>query len=171
MGKYYWIFGGIAGGFSVLSEFLLFSGKLGFHRSSGVLMSKLGMLLICIIFGAILIKKMNGSISMARTMLSGTLIALICAAISIGGYTSMSEVDKNFFDKAKTYNIQIWEEQNADNPEELAKKEDKVQQIEQSYSLQQYAGFTLVGYLVSGLIVSLFTAAFLANKSAFTANQ
>jgi len=167
MGKYYWIFGGIAGIYSVLSEYLLFTGRLGYDRSGGVLMSKLVVLLLCIVFGSILIKKINGTISSARTMLSGALIALICSVISIAGYTFMSQNDPTFFDGAKEYSLSTWEEHNADKPDVLAKRDEQIAQIESGFGIQQYVGFTLIGYLVSGLLVSLFTAAFLSNKNAF----
>jgi hypothetical protein len=165
MSKYYWIFGAIAGVFSVTMEYLLFSGYLGFDKSPGVLMAKLGALLICIVFASILIKKMNGGISLIRTTFGGLLMALICSTISITGYTVMTYATPNFFDGAKAYNMEQWEQNNADKPEVLAKRTEKLAEVDKSYGLQIYAAFTLVGYLLSGLMVSIFTAAFISNKS------
>lgn len=169
MAKYYWIFGGIAGTFSFVLEFLLFSGRLGFDKSPGVLLAKLAALMICIVFGNVLIKKLRGTISSARTILGGPLIALICSVISIGGYTYMSQAKPEFMEAAKEYTLGRWEQDNVDNPEVLEKKVEKIEEIENSYGLQSYVAFTLIGYLVSGLLVSIFTAAFIARKN-FLAN-
>jgi len=169
MARYYWIFGGVAGLFSFVLEFLLFSGRLGFDKSPGVLLAKLGALMICIVFGSVLVKKLRGSISSARTILGGAMIALICSAISIGGYTYMSQAKPEFLDAAKAYSMERWEQDNADKPEVLEKRTEKLEEVDSSYSLRSYVAFTLIGYLVSGLLVSIFTAAFIARKN-FLAN-
>lgn len=165
MSKFYWIFGGIAGLFSFILEYLLFSGKLGFDKSPGVLLAKLAALLLCIVFAAVLIRKLRGSISAARTVLSGFIIALICSAISITGYTYMSYAKQDFFTAAKTYSMQRWMEDHPEDAQDNSKREVKSDEIERSYSIQTYSAFTLIGYLVSGLLVSVFTAAFISNKS------
>ncbi|MCB9245890.1 MAG: DUF4199 domain-containing protein [Flavobacteriales bacterium] len=170
MSKFYWIFGGIAGIFSFILEYLLFSGRMGFDKSPSVLLAKLAALLLCIVFAAVLIRKLKGSISVARTILSGFIIALICSVISISGYTYMSYARQDFFAEAKTYSMDRWVEEHPEEATDEAKRKVKAEEIERSYSIQTYTAFTLIGYLVSGLLVSVFTAAFISNKSSLAAS-
>lgn len=174
MSKYYWIFGGAAGLFSVVMEYLLFSGRLGFDKSSGVIFSKLGALLICIIFGTILIKKMSGTISFIRTTIGGVTMALICSTVAITGYTAMHYPDGSFFNEAKIYSLEKWEEHTlktqAEEAQEVSEeefqkmKDARSTEIDREFGLQMYVGFTLVGYLLFSLLVSAFTAAFVADR-------
>lgn len=169
MVKYYWIFGAIAGLVSSLLEYFLFSGMLGFERSSFVLLGKFLSLLVCIIFCVLLIKKLKGRISFLRTSFTGLMIALICSATSAIGYSTMHYPDGKFFEPAKDYHLATWKEHFADDPKELMKVDEVKQDIESKFSMKTHTFFDLTGYVVAGLLFSALLAAFVADRSSLNA--
>ncbi len=164
MSKYYLIFGGIAGICSAVLEYLLFSGKLGFDKMGGVLFGKILALVICIVFAVVLIKKLNGGISFMRTSFSGLMIALVCSAVSGINYSYMNYPDGSFFEDAKAYSLEKWEEANKDNPEDMAKLEEQKQQIDQSFSLKFHTILDLGTFLTIGLVFTAFFAGVIADR-------
>lgn len=161
---------GIAGLSSILLEYLLFGGHIGFESTGGVLLGKYAALLVCVVFAIILIRKLNNGISLMRCMFSGLMIGLIASSVSTAGYTAMTYPDGAFIQEAKSYTIQTWKDRNANDPEELKKEAEVVQRIEDNYSVRTHAFFELTGYVVGALIFSLFTAVFVAKRSSLTGN-
>lgn len=165
MSKYYLIFGGIAGIVSTVLEYLLFSGYFGFEKSSGVIFGKILALIGCIVFAVVLIKKLNGTISFIRTSFSGLMIALVCSSVSGIGYSFMHYPDGAFFNEAKTYYIEGWKEANKDKPEELARTEEAIIEINNKFSVKHHTIFDLGMYLVIGAVFTAFFAGFIADRN------
>lgn len=165
MSKYYLIFGGIAGITSATLEYLLYNGTFGYDKIGGVLFGKILALLGCIVFAVILIKKLHGGISFLRTSFSGLMIAIVCSAFSGIGYSMMYHAkDGTFFDDVKDYRLELWKEQNKDNPEELAQIEDMKIQIEQAFSLKYHTYLELAGFLAIGTVFTAFFAGIIADR-------
>ena len=165
MVKYYWIFGSIAGITSAALEYLIYGGFVGYEMSGGVLLGKFLSLLLCIIFAAVLIKKLQGRISFLRTTFTGLMIALICSAVSGIGFSYMHYPDGHFFDDAKAYHLQTWKDHFADQPEELAKIEDVKAQIDEKFTMKNHTFFELTGFVVAGLFFAALLSAFIADRS------
>lgn len=164
MTKYYLIFGSIAGTISAFLEYMLFSGKLGYDRMGGVLFGKILALIGCIVFGVILIKKLNGRISFMRTSFSGLMIAIVCTIFSTIGYSIMAYPDGKFFDEAKEYTYEYWLEENKDKPEELAKEAEAREQIESKFSVQYHTVLELLMFSIFGIVFTAFFAGVIADR-------
>lgn len=164
MSKYYLIFGGIAGSLSAVLEYMIYSGLVGFDRMGGVLFGKILALLGCIIFAVVLIRKMYGSVSFLRVSFSGLMIALVCSAFSGIGYSMMHYPDGSFFNDAKEYTYNHWLETNKDNPEEMARKAEARQEIDNQFSLKYHSLLDTGMYLAIGLVFTAFFAGFIADR-------
>jgi hypothetical protein len=164
MSKYYLIFGGIAGIVSASLEYFIYGGYLGFDKMGGVLFGKILALIGCIVFAVVLIKKLNGGISFIRTSFSGLMIALVCSAVSGIGYSAMHYPDGSFFNEAKTYAYEVWETRNAENPEEMARKEDFKEHLNNKFSLKYHTMLELGMYLAIGVVFTAFFAGFIADR-------
>jgi hypothetical protein len=166
--KYYFIFGIAAGLVSVVLEYLLFSGYLGYDKSFGVILGKFCGLLISMIFAIIVIKKMNGRISFLRTTFTGMILALICSSVSAIGFLYMQNSNPAFFEEAKIYHLQEWKDHYADQPDELKKEAEISSQIDQKFTLKFHTIFDLGGFMVFGVLFSTLLAAFFADRTSLS---
>ena len=74
MQKSVWIFGIIAGAFSAYMEYMYFSGS--DVSLTATYISKILATIICVAFALVLLKKVLGEMSIARTIFSGVLVAV-----------------------------------------------------------------------------------------------
>jgi hypothetical protein len=168
MTKYYLLFGFIAGGLGTLSDYLLFSGAIPFSNSGVVLITKLFILLLCIIFSSILIKKMQGSISFLRTTFGGLMVALLCTAINLAGYAYMAYPDYSFFENVMEYSQAVRKEQYEELPDTLPDKKkiedmDFEEETRAFFRVENMAKFLILGYVAAGLIISVLLSAFISD--------
>jgi hypothetical protein len=99
-----------------------------------------------------------------RTSFSGLMIALVCASVSGIGYSYMAYPDGSFFEDAIQYTIKHWEDENADKPEELARKIEVEQQIRANYSVKHHTMLELGMFLVIGVVATTFLAGIVADR-------
>ncbi len=165
MSKYYLIFGGIAGAISALLEYFLYKGVFGFDSMAGVIYGKILALVVCIVFGVVLIKKLNGGISFLRTSFSGLMIAIVCSTFSGIGYSMMHYPDGSFFNEAKEYAYDEWIKTNKDNPEEMAKISEVKSAIESRFTVMYHSALEFGLYLVVGVVFTAFFAGFIADRN------
>ena len=82
MQKSSWIFGALAGILSATLEYLFF--KSSESNANTMFLSKILILTLCIVLGLILAKKLlGGTISIARTILTGGVISIVRAIVMI----------------------------------------------------------------------------------------
>tara|TARA_Y100000385_G_scaffold280971_1_gene332945 strand:+ start:5195 stop:5716 length:522 start_codon:yes stop_codon:yes gene_type:complete len=168
MQKSSWIFGALAGILSATLEYLFF--KSSESNANTMFLSKILILTLCIVLGLILAKKLlGGTISIARTILTGGVISIVRAIVMIiafmvlyfpNGEFYQSKVEIAFEQAAKKVQ-QDDEIKPADKAMEL--KEIK-NQIAAQYKPAGYAMMSIGSSLVTGLIVSILMAAFIANN-------
>ena len=168
MQKSSWIFGALAGILSATLEYLFF--KSSESNANTMFLSKILILTLCIVLGLILAKKLlGGTISIARTILTGGVISIVRAIVMIiafmvlyfpNGEFYQSKVEIAFEQAAKKVQ-QDDEIKPADKAMEL--KEIK-NQISAQYKPAGYAMMSIGSSLVTGLIVSILMAAFIANN-------
>ena len=173
MQKPIWIFGGLAGVIAALVEYLFYSqdpNTFDATQSQGMMAIKMVSLIICIIFGLILLRKLNGGvISIGRTILSGVLMSVVRSVILIIAFTATWYPDGTFYDghkaiaKEKTAEIIA---SNDDFTEE--EKQEKIEEAEitldKQYTPQGYSVVAFLGSLVTGLVISVLMAAFIAKN-------
>ena len=168
MQKPIWIFGGIAGILSASLEYLFYSGQI--DNSKFMYLLKVFILLICIVFGLILIKKLiGGVISIARTLLSGILISVVKSLITIAVFLALYAPDGSFYEphlqKAKTEATEIINEKSdLAEDEKPAKIIEAHSYIDGQFKPLGYSVSTIIEGLVTGFIVSLLMAAFIATN-------
>ena len=168
MQKSIWIFGILAGIICALLEYLFF--KSTGANANTMYLAKLAVLLVCIVFGLILIKKLiGGTISIGRTIMSGVMIALVRAIVMIAAFSFFYYPSGEFY-KEK---LDISYEQAAkkiaadekvkpaDKP--MALKETKAQIVNQ-YQPTGYSLITIGMSIVTGLIISILMAAFIGTN-------
>ncbi|MDB4160881.1 DUF4199 domain-containing protein [Bacteroidia bacterium] len=171
MQKSIWIFGTIAGILCAVLEYLFFGGEGG--NANVMFLAKIAILLICIVAGLILIRKlMGGVISIARTIMSGVLISLVRALVMVMAFGFLYYPNGSFY-KAKTQ--EAWEQAEkkvavdekirpADKPMEL---EVIKEQIAALYRPHGYTMITIGGSLISGLIIAILMAAFIGTNTMY----
>ncbi|MGB1039050.1 MAG: DUF4199 domain-containing protein [Bacteroidia bacterium] len=168
MQKSIWIFGVLAGSICAGLEYMFFKSIGG--SANIMYISKFAVLLICIVFGLILIRKLlGGTISIARTILSGVLIAAVRAIVMIAAFTFLYYPDGEFY-KEK---LEISYEQAAKKIEsdDEIKDADKTMMLEETkvqiasqYKPTGYMLITIGMSVVSGFIISILMAAFIGTN-------
>ncbi len=163
-----WLFGGIAGILSALLEYLFYSGQN--FNSQSLYLTKIIILLISVVFGIILVKKLQGGIiSIGRTLLSGVLISLVKSAICIAVFAILYAPDGEFYREhvkhAQSQAVEIIAE-NADLTEE--EKPVKIKEAN-SYIAGQfkpwgYSVSTIIEGIVTAFVISVLMAAFVAKN-------
>lgn len=171
MQKSIWIFGTISGLICAALEFVFFGGEGG--SANIMFVSKIAVLLVGISSGLILIKKLlGGVISIARTVVSGVLIALVRSIAMVIVFGFLYYPDGAFY---QTRTQEAWEQAEkkiaadekikpADKPMEL---EIVKEQISGLYQPKGYTMITIGGSLITGLIVSILMAAFIGTNTMY----
>jgi hypothetical protein len=168
MQKSIWIFGIIAGAFCATLEFLYY--KSTNFSAMTMYLSKVAVLIICVVLGLILVRKLlGGTISIGRTLLSGVLISLIRAAVMIGFFTYFYQPNGEFY-AAKLQESFVQAEKKVTADEQI-KPEDKPnelelakQQIASQFSPRGYATLAIIGSVITGFIISILTAVFISKN-------
>lgn len=168
MQKAIWVFGSIAGVLSALLEYLYFKSD-NFHHMSMTL-SKMAVLIVSVVLGLVLVKKLlGGIISIARTILSGVLIALIRAAVMIAAFVFLYYPSGEFYAPKlqEGYEMAAAKVQ-ADESVLPADKETEIEELKEQIGFQfkplGYSGLAIASSLITGLIVSVLVAAFIAKN-------
>ena len=153
---------------SALLEYLFYSGQN--FNSQSLYLTKIFILLVCVVFGIILVKKLQGGIiSIGRTILSGLLISIVKSAICIAAFAVLYAPDGHFYQEhvkhAQEQAVKIITE-NAEVEE--AEKPQKIKEAH-SYIAGQfkpwgYSVSTLIEGLVTAFVVSVLMAAFVAKN-------
>ncbi len=168
MQKSIWIFGGIAGIFSAFLEYLFYSSD-NFSPMTMYLAKGL-VLIICVVFGLILIRKLlGGTISIGRTLLSGSLIALVRALVLIISFMIFYYPNGEFYQPKVNEAIELAKDKIA-NDDQIA-EEDKsteleitLQDIERQFKPMSYALLAIAQSLITGFIISILTAVFISKN-------
>jgi hypothetical protein len=175
-----WIFGGLAGVLCALLEFLFYSREPSSFQQSQfqvLYLIKIGILLICIIFGLVLIRKLRGGIiSIGRTLMSGILISLVRSVIMIVAFLILYAPDGKFYEDHKDYALSLMEKKiNEDKEipaeEKLENIADAKATIINNFVPQGYSLYTLGASLITGLIFSVLMAAFISRNMMFEPNE
>ena len=168
MQKAIWGLGALAGVLCAVLEYLFF--KNTGASANTMYMAKMAILIISVIFGLVLVKKLiGGSISIARTLLSGVLIAMVRALVMIAAFSFLYYPSGDFYKtKLDTSYEQAAKKINADSKIKPADKGMKLEelkvQIKKQYEPMGYALITLGMSIVTGLIISVLMAAFIGTN-------
>lgn len=168
MQKSIWIFGIIAGAFCATLEFLYY--QTGNFSAMTMYLSKVAILIISIVLGLVLVRKlMGGTISIGRTLLSGVLISLIRAAVMIAAFTYFYQPNGDFYAAKLQESFEQAEKKIAaddqikaeDKPNEL---EMAKQQIAVQFTPTGYAKLAIGGSAITGFIISILVAVFISKN-------
>ena len=163
-----WVFGLLAGAICALLEYLFFKSA----NASGNVMyiAKFVVLIIFIAFGLIYLRKITGgTLSIARTLFSGIMIALVRALVMISAFTFFYYPNGDFYQEK----LEISFEQaalkiNSDSEIKPADKqmiiEETQSQIAHQYTPTGYMLVTIGMSLVTGFIFSIFMAALISTN-------
>lgn len=171
MQKSIWIFGALAGVICAALEYVFFGGEGG--SANVMFVAKIAVLLVAIASGLILIKKLiGGVISIARTVMSGMLIALVRSIAMVIAFGFLYYPDGAFYQN-KTH--EAWEQaERKIAADEKIKPADKTMeldivklQIAGLYEPKGYALITIGGSLITGLVVSILMAAFIGTNTMY----
>jgi hypothetical protein len=163
-----WLFGLIAGILSAGYEYTFYISDSG--DSKIMYLAKISIMVICVIFGLILIRKMlGGTISIGRTLLSGVSIGILRSLIMVAAFLVLYYPDGNFY---KPYEqsalVQAEEIVMADEEIDADKKEAAIQEIKQRIvqvlKPKGYIVSTIIEGLVTSFVISILTAAFIATN-------
>lgn len=168
MQKSSWIFGILAGILSAILEYLFF--KSPESNANTMFLSKILILTLCIVLGLILAKKLlGGTISIARTILTGGVISIVRAIVMIITFMLLYFPNGEFYQSK----VEIAYEQAAKKvqQDDEIKPADKAMELEEiksqiaaQYKPAGYAMMNIGSSLVTGLIVSILMAAFIASN-------
>lgn len=174
MQKVIWPFGILAGLGSAYIEYLYFSNPNALPQQMGqYTLLKIFVLLICLVFALVLIKKLNGNtISISRTLFSGVLTSVIRAFVMVMCFWFLYQPEGEFYQDKLDLALRVaTEKHQADTAitEEIRYEriKDAYQQIEFQYKPNGYAKIALLSSLASGVIISILMAAFIANNQMF----
>lgn len=174
MQKVIWIFGIIAGAGSAFIEYLYFSNPDATPQQMGqYTLLKIFILLIAIIFGLILVKKLNGNrIGIGKTLSSGLMISVIRALVMVVSFWFLYQPDGAFYsEKLNIAKLVATEKHEADTTisEEvrLQNIEDAYYQIEYQYKPYGYGKIALISSIASGIVMSILMAAFIAKNQMY----
>jgi hypothetical protein len=168
MQKSIWIFGGIAGILSAVLEYLFYSNE-NFSPMTMYLAKGL-VLIISVVFGLILIRKLlGGTISIGRTLLSGALISLVRAIVLIIAFLAFYYPNGDFYNSKIQDAIELAQDKVA--KDEAIKEEDKkteleitINDIERQFKPLSYSFMAIGQSLITGLIISILTAVFISKN-------
>ena len=168
MQKSIWIFGTLAGALCAVLEFLFFKST---EASANVMyLAKFFILVICIVFGIILVKKLlGGTISIARTVLSGVMIALVRAIVMIVAFTYFYYPNGDFYKEKLAISYEqaakkIAEDEKVKPADKEMVLEETKDQIAYQYQPTGYMLITTGMSLVTGLVFSVLMAAFVGTN-------
>lgn len=174
MQKVIWPFGIVAGLGSAFIEYLYFSNPNALPQQMGqYTILKIFVLLICLIFGLILIKKLNGNtISISRTLFSGVLMSVIRAFVMVLCFWYLYQPEGDFYKEKLNLAYRVaTDKHQADTSitEEIRYEriEQAYEQIEFQYKPNGYAKIALLSSLASGFIISILMAAFIAKNQMY----
>ncbi|MBR9859683.1 DUF4199 domain-containing protein [bacterium] len=171
MQKPIWIFGGLAGILSALVEFLFYNSPptdMAQSQSQVMYLIKIAIMVVCLIFGLILIKKLQGGvISIGRTIFSGVMISIIRASIMVIAFLVLYNPIGEFYEPHKTQALEQAEITIQKN-DEIEEKEAAIKDAKETIDgLFKPGGYTLAAYgssLATGIILSVLMAAFIAKN-------
>lgn len=139
-------------------------------NSKTFFLAKMAILVICVIFGLILIRKMiGGQISIGRTLMSGALIAVvksvICAMVFLTLYLPSGAFYEPHKDKAieQTKELVMANEEipEADKESSIAKMSER---IELNFKPAGYLMITTIESLITAFVISVLMAAFIGTN-------
>ena len=168
MQKSIWIFGILAGLVGASLEYIFF--KDTSFSANTMYLSKTLILVICVVFGLILVKKLlGGTISIARTILSGLLISLVRAAVMIIAFLALYSPNGEFYqEKVEQSFVQAEKKIAADDDIKPADKatilEETKNQIKSQFEPLGYSGLLIGESLIIGIVISILTAAFISKN-------
>lgn len=165
MNKFIWIFGAISGILGSVAEYMVYGNYMPYDSFVGIRLFKIFILVICIVFAVIALKKLNGQISLARTLLTSILVSLVRSIFLIGGFLLMHYPNGEIFEPVKAYAFEkvvaMMEEEDR-TPKNLAEKK---LEIADQFSLTGYPKYGLMGSAVTAVFVGVFLGLIVANKS------
>ncbi len=168
MQKSIWIFGGIAGVLCAVLEYLFFNSSEG--SANVMYATKLVVLVVCLSFGLVWIRRqLGGTVSIARTLLSGIMISLVRAIVMIASFTFFYYPTGDFYKpKLEESYVQAEKKISSDDKIKSADKEmvleETKKQIANQYTPQGYMLITVGMSLVTGFIFSVLMAAFISTN-------
>jgi hypothetical protein len=177
MHRFYLIFGLFSGLSSLVLQFLYYNGNIPLDKGGIVNVLILLLLAICVIFSAIAYKKEKGEVSFMRVVFGGFLVALIATIPSAIWYNTTYLINPNFFQPVKEYQLesksQLLEEADAVKKEKGEKvtpltkkeKEEMLHKVEVGSQPGWYTIMFLIMNIVIAVVLSAFTAAFIAKKT------
>jgi hypothetical protein len=164
MNKFIWIFGAISGILGSIAEYLVYGNYLSYDSFGAIRLFKIFLLVICIVFAVIAIKKLNGQISLARTLLTSILVSLVRSIFLIGGFLLMYYPKGEIFEPVKSYafekSIEMMQKEDR-TPKNLSIK--KIE-IADQFSLTGYPKYGLMGSVVTAVFAGVFLGLIVANK-------
>jgi hypothetical protein len=175
MQKSIWIFGILAGVLCGLLEFLFF--KSTTSTAAALYVTKLAVLVICVSAGLVLTRKLlDGTISIARTLLTGLLISLVRAVVMIVFFLVLYAPNGKFYQPKIDAALLLAADkvQNddkikpADKPMELEQNEI---QIKRQYEPIGYSLLCIGASLISGFIISILVGAFISTNMMYEESQ
>jgi hypothetical protein len=168
MQKSSWVFGSLAGILSAILEYLFF--KSSESNANTMFLSKILILTLCIVLGLILAKKLlGGKISIARTLLTGGVISFIRAIFMIIIFMVLYYPNGDFyqpkveiaFDQAAK---KVQQDDDIKPADKIMELNEIKNQIAAQYKPAGYAMMSIGSSLVTGLIISILMAAFIATN-------
>ncbi|PCJ67918.1 MAG: hypothetical protein COA58_01915 [Bacteroidetes bacterium] len=171
MQKSIWIFGILAGALCAVLEYLFI---ISVNAHSGInSFAKIAVLAICIIAGLVVTRKLlGGVISIARTLLTGILIALVRAAIMIVVFVFMYYPDGTFYEEKVQIGLeQVAASVDADESVKPADKEQEIERISANWVNQMkpqgYSVTAILMSIISGVFISILAAVFLSTNKMY----
>lgn len=168
MQKSIWIFGILAGIICAVLEYLFFASEGG--SANVMFIAKIAVLAIFTISGLVLIRKLKGGIiSIGRTIVSGLMIALVRAVVMIIAFGFLYYPNGDFYKHRSDQAVQVATDQmNANDAVKAADKkmklEETIEQITFQYKPTGYSLIAIGGSLVTGLVLSILTAAIIGTN-------
>jgi hypothetical protein len=131
-------------------------------------LAKMFVLFVTVVFGIIAVKKLSGGvISIARTLFTGGLISFIRAITMVIAFSILYYPDGEFYQKAKDISFEQMEKKVEAGELERVDLAGAKGRIESQLSLSGYSVSTLFGSLITGLVVSVLMAAFVATNKMY----
>ena len=168
MQKSIWILGVLAGLGCAFLEYLYFGSTSGDPRV--MFLAKAVILAVFLIFGLILIRKLNGGvISLGRTILSGVLISLIRAVVMILVFLSLYHPNGEFYkyradEAAQLATDQMYANDDVKPADKEMELEIRKSQIAPQFEPMVYSLLAVGSSLVTGLILSVLMAALIGKN-------
>jgi hypothetical protein len=179
MNKFIWIFGAISGILGSIAEYLVYGDILPYESFGAIRLFKIFLLVICVVFAVVAIKKINGQISLARTLLVSILVSLVRSIFLIGGFLLMYYPNGERFEPGKKIAMEMSIKRIKDEQIEAQKSpltkdkkvnikekiEDQRNAIDNQFSITGYPVFSIMGSVVTAVFAGVFLGLIVANKS------